>query len=206
MNKIDLERVQKVLRGRPHRPATLSGGERFAAVAAVLRERDGDAEVLLIRRAEHAGDPWSGHMAFPGGRQDPSDDDLLHTAIRETSEEVGLVLDPAKHLLGRLDDLPAVARGRKVGLIIAPYVFAVADDPVLVPSAMEVEEALWAGLGPLASGAQNTTFSYVFEGQTLDLPAFDVSGRVVWGLTHRMLVMLFDAIDGERRQSYSSWS
>src|SRR5689334_10230467 len=111
---IDVDLVRAAFRDRAHRPATLRGDERFAAVAAVLRDRGGEAEVLLIRRAQKETDPWSGHMAFPGGRQDPSDRDLLHTAVRETEEEVGLELRPEEHLIGRLDDLAAVARGHRV--------------------------------------------------------------------------------------------
>jgi len=64
-----------------------------AAVAIVVREGTDGPQVLLIRRADHPGDAWSGHMAFPGGREDPQDENLLATAIRETLEEVGL--DPA---------------------------------------------------------------------------------------------------------------
>jgi 8-oxo-dGTP pyrophosphatase MutT (NUDIX family) len=198
--RIDIEHVRAALRERPHRAAPLDGSERFAAVAAVLRERGGDAEVLLIRRARHDGDPWSGHMAFPGGRRDPSDSDLLETAIRETREEVGLVLNPARDLVGRLDDLPAIARGRRVGLIIAPFVFAIAGDPVLVPSQPEVDEALWTSLGELASGACDVTYAYHLDGRTIELPGYDVDGRIVWGLTHRMLGALFEALDGARRR------
>lgn len=192
--KIDVDFVRTALQDRLHRPATLQGDERFAAVAAVLREQEGDAEVLLIRRAQQESDPWSGHMAFPGGRQDASDVDLLHTAVRETEEEVGLRLRPEDHLLGRLDDLPAVARGRRVGLIIAPFVFAIGGDPVLVPNAAEVDELVWAPLGPLVRGARNTIFRYQLDGRSVELPAYDVDGRVVWGLTHRMLGELFEAL------------
>jgi 8-oxo-dGTP pyrophosphatase MutT (NUDIX family) len=192
--KIDVDFVRAALQGRQHRPATLQGDERFAAVAAVLREQHGDAEVLLIRRAKQESDPWSGHMAFPGGRQDPSDPDLLHTAVRETEEEVGLRLHPEAHLLGRLDDLPAVARGRRVGLVIAPFVFAIGEAPELVPNASEVDELVWTPLSPLARGARDTKFPYQLEGRSFELPAYDVDGRIVWGLTHRMLGELFEAL------------
>ena len=199
---IDVELVRAAFRGRAHRPATLRGDERFAAVAAILHDRSGEAEVLLIRRAHKEGDPWSHHMAFPGGRQDPTDRDLLHTALRETEEEVGLKLVPEQHLVGRLDDLPAVVRGNRMGLVIAPFVFAVKEEPVLVPRTEEVEEVVWAQLSALAQGTLDTKYGYQFGEQTVELPGYDVGGRVVWGMTHRMLGALLAALDGQSRESY----
>ena len=201
---IDVDLVRAAFRDRAHRPATLRGDERFAAVAAILRDRAGEAEVLLIRRAQKATDPWSGHMAFPGGRQDPSDRDLLHTAVRETREEVGLELRPDLHLVGRLDDLPAVIRGNRVGLVIAPFVFAIENDPILVPRTEEVEEVVWAQLSALAGGALDAKYGYQFEGRTVELPSCDVGGRIVWGMTHRMLGALLAALDGVARESYAA--
>jgi 8-oxo-dGTP pyrophosphatase MutT (NUDIX family) len=200
---IDVDLVRAAFRGRAHRPATLRGDERFAAVAAILHDRNGEAEVLLIRRAQKEGDPWSHHMAFPGGRQDPEDADLLHTALRETEEEVGLKLVPEQHLIGRLDDLSAVVRGNRVGLVIAPFVFAVETEPMLVPRVEEVEEVVWAQLSALAEGKLDTKYGYQFGGQTVELPGFDVDGRVVWGMTHRMLGALLAALDGRARQTYA---
>lgn len=196
---IDVLAVKQALQARNHRAASLRGDERFAAVAAVLREGDGGAEVLLIRRTDQDGDPWSGHMAFPGGRSDPADESLLYTAVRETFEEVGLQLDPKRDLLGRLDDLAAIARAHRIGMIIAPFVFALSGDPVLSPNESEVAEVVWAPLEPMLRGERDTTFPYALGSQTIALPGFDVDGRIVWGLTHRMLLELFDAMDGKAR-------
>jgi 8-oxo-dGTP pyrophosphatase MutT (NUDIX family) len=189
--EVDLEAVRRRLRGRA--PSQVDEAPRRAAVAAILRQPGdaGDAEVLLIRRAEHPDDPWSGHMAFPGGRRDPEDPSLLHTAQRETREEVGLDLDRQGELVGQLDDMPAIARGRPVGLVITPFVFAVHEVPPLVTDASEVAEALWVPLGPLVRGEAHTTRPYDHEGQRFLLPAFDVDGRVVWGLTYEMLQSFF---------------
>jgi 8-oxo-dGTP pyrophosphatase MutT (NUDIX family) len=129
-------------------------------------------------------------MAFPGGREDPRDESLFATAVRETLEEVALDLTRSAELLGRLDDLPAIARGRRTGLTIAPFVFELAGDVELHPN-LEVSEALWAPLEPMLRGELRTTMPYEFEGQRLELPAHDVQGRVVWGLTYRMLESLF---------------
>ncbi|WP_437874366.1 NUDIX hydrolase [Sorangium sp. So ce513] len=157
---------------------------------------DGDpaeAELLLIRRAEHPRDPWSGHMALPGGRRDPTDGSLLDTAIRETREEVGIDLVAHGTLLARLPDLPAVAYGRRVGLVISPFVFALRSTPDLTLS-QEVAEALWTPLGPLARGECASTYAYTHEGNVVHLPCLRVDERVVWGLTYRMLEQLFETL------------
>jgi len=188
---LDLEKIRRAISpGTPLRP---NDEGKFAAVAAVLRPGRDGAEVLLIRRAEHERDPWSGHMAFPGGRFDPGDSDLLQTALRETREEVGLDLSTHASLLGPLDVLPAIARGRRVGMTIAPFVFALERESPLSPN-HEVMETLWAPLSWLASGEHAATVSYQMDGQTLELPAWNVHGRIVWGLTYRMLVALLERV------------
>lgn len=161
-----------------------------AAVAAVLREGALGPEVLFIRRAEQPRDPWSGHMAFPGGRESTADTNLLATAVRETREELGIDLVFAATLLGSLAPLPAVAGGRRVGLSITPFVFELTT-PVHVTPNYEVAEWLWAPLSPLFLGKCATTIPYEFEGHELALPGFEVEGHIVWGLTYRMLEMLF---------------
>lgn len=193
--RLDVAELRARLARHAPRVRSPGGGEvRRSAVAVVLREASADVEpdILLIRRAEREGDPWSGHMGLPGGRMDATDEDILATAIRETREEVGIDLARTATLLGQLDDLPAVARGKPVDLVITPFVFvlAVAADPELTVND-EVAEVLWAGLGPLARGERPTTMSYSYEGRRVDLPAHDVGGRIVWGLTYRILEMLF---------------
>lgn len=167
--------------------------DREAAVAVVLREHAGEAEVLLMKRADREGDPWSGHMAFPGGRRDPRDGTLLDTAIRETREEVGIDLARDGRVLARLPDVPAMARGKRVGMTIAAFVFALERAVTPVPN-HEVAEVLWARLGPLARGEAASTYPYVWEGRALQLPALVVEERVVWGLTHQMLQLFFEAL------------
>jgi len=169
-----------------------------ASVAAVLRDPGAgrDAELLLIRRAERDGDPWSGHMAFPGGRRDAADPSLLATAVRETREEVGLDLEVHGALLAELPELHAIARGKRTGMLITPFVFALERDVALAYEEDEVAEALWAPFGPLARREAAGTIPYEVEGGTLHLPCLRVDGRVVWGLTYRMLEMLFEALAG----------
>ena len=190
----DLDAIRARLRERPH--STYDGEiRRRAAVAAVLRPAGlggGDSEILLIRRAERDGDPWSGHMALPGGHHEPDDADMLSTARRETLEEVGLEL-PRDALVGALDEHPATARGQFTGIVIAPFVFAVGREVSLVPNG-EVAETLWAPLGRMARGELDTIKEVVRNGERVTFPGFGVGEHVVWGLTHRVLQNLFERL------------
>ncbi|HEX6006859.1 MAG TPA: NUDIX domain-containing protein, partial [Burkholderiales bacterium] len=85
-------------------PAERYEGAREAAVALLLRAHD-ELELLLIKRAEQESDPWSGHVALPGGRRNRHDSDLLHTALRETEEEVGIAVGRDLQLIGALDEV-----------------------------------------------------------------------------------------------------
>ena len=161
---------------------------RWAAVAVVLVPSP-DA-VLLIRRAERAGDPWSGHVALPGGRRDPEDADLVATAIRETREEVGLPLT-RKDLLGGLDDviprvpvLPPIA--------VRPFVFALAQRPPLVPNP-EVAAVRWIPLDHLLHPETYHSARLEIRGKPRDVPAYRlIDEAIVWGMTERILTSLLD--------------
>ena len=170
-----------------------SAGPR-AAVATILREHERGPEVLLIRRAERPRDPWSGHLAFPGGREEPGDADLVETAVRETNEEVALDLAQNGRLLGGLPPIQAMAKGRAANLTVAPFVFELTTDSPLRYNLSEVADALWVPLSPLLAGDWATTMPYELAGRRLELPAHEVDGRLLWGLTHRMLDSLFALI------------
>ena len=157
-----------------------------AAVALLVRPAPAELEILLIRRAVREGDPWSGHMAFPGGRAQPGDADLAHTAARETHEEVGIDPRAGGAWLGALDDLAPASGVRRI--VVQPHVFAVAADAEPVPDPREVDAALWISLGELADPAVATEYLHVLEGGArMRLPAFGTRGQVIWGMTHRML-------------------
>lgn len=180
---LPVNRVKRTLSTRSPADHTASA-KALAAVAAIVDPKS--ASVLLIRRAQRNGDPWSGHMAFPGGRHEQQDADLLETATRETWEEVGLDLRSHGEVLGRLDDLPT----HRKGLVVRPFVFALTDEPSFELN-HEVAEILWAPLASLQRGAHDTSYRYEHEGTPYSFPAYDVEGRVVWGLTYRMLRSFF---------------
>jgi 8-oxo-dGTP pyrophosphatase MutT (NUDIX family) len=170
-----------------HRPIA-DGGDAsliWAAVAVVLAPSP-DA-VLLIRRAERVGDPWSGHMALPGGRHQPEDADLVETALRETFEEVGLRLDRAD-LLGGLDDvvprtpvLPPIA--------VRPFVFGLPERPPLTPNS-EVAGVHWVQLDHLLHPETYHSARLEIRGEPRDFPAYRVDESIVWGMTERILTGL----------------
>jgi 8-oxo-dGTP pyrophosphatase MutT (NUDIX family) len=186
LSELDLTTIRRRLATVDPRPT----GEPRAAVAAILREPiPTRPEILLIRRAEHERDPWSGHMAFPGGRRDPGDATLESTAVRETEEEVGLDLRAHGELIGRLDDVPT----HKTGLVVRPFVFRVDDPPGLRPN-REVDEVHWVELHSLLRGERDTTHRLDWKGSQHTFPAYRVGDRAVWGLTYRMLQILFETL------------
>jgi 8-oxo-dGTP pyrophosphatase MutT (NUDIX family) len=167
-------------------PLQLSGSL-FAAVALILRERKNGPEVLLIQRAQSASDPWSGHLAFPGGRRHAEDEALDETARRETLEELGFDLRLVATPLGALDHVPAPRATPARGLVIAPFVFALHCEPDVRPNQREVERVLWVELSPLLRGVRDTHIEVEHDGQRRLMPGYQVEERVLWGMSYRML-------------------
>jgi 8-oxo-dGTP pyrophosphatase MutT (NUDIX family) len=164
-----------------------------AAVAAVLRPAATGMELLFIHRAEDSRDPWSGHMAFPGGRVDPGDRNSLAAAIREAREEVRLDLEADAEYLGRLDDVRAIGRGRPMSLVIRPFVFAIDGDPDLVPN-HEVAEVVWVPIEFLADASNREIMEYNRAGLSLELPCYRYHDHLIWGLTLGMVDELLSLV------------
>ncbi|PYQ52975.1 MAG: CoA pyrophosphatase [Acidobacteria bacterium] len=166
-----------------------------AAVAVVLRDGPQGIEVLFIRRAEHPQDPWSGQIAFPGGRAEPGDADLRATAVRETREEIGVDLARAADFLGSLDEVRAMARMRPMSLTITPFVFRLREpfEPVLGD---EVRSLHWLPLGELLGTARRSTMDYAHQGVSMQFPCLRVDELVIWGLTYRMFMSFQERFPG----------
>ena len=181
----------------PNRP-----GLRRAAVAIILRERTGrdpETEILFIRRAEKPGDPWSGHMAFPGGHVDREDASMLETARRETLEEIGLDLAADGRHLGCLAHHEVTPRGRPIEMLIVPHVFAVPHDDVELRANHEVAEIVWTPLDPIVRGSNHTTEDRIIGGAATTFDGYRVNGgHFVWGLTYRILNAFFAVLDPSR--------
>ena len=182
-------------------PSAGNSGGREAAVAVMLRERGGSTEMLFIERAKRRGDPWSGHMAFPGGHRDPQDADLRAAAVRETWEEVGLDISAAP-MLGALPRQRPMS-GRL--LTVAPFVFATCGEPELSFN-HEVADAVWAPLAPMHRGENMAHSRLPFDDLSpaddpKAFPGFRLAGgHFVWGLTYRMVQTFFETIDPHYRR------
>jgi len=175
--------------GSPPSPARTD-----AAVALVLREGP-DLDLLLIRRAEAHGDPWSGHMALPGGRWDAGDPDLFHTAVRETLEETGVRLSGEGDPLGRLAALNPATR-RLPPITIYPFVFSVSRGTEVNASSHEVDEVLWVPLADLTAPSSAGMVEIELHDARRDFPCLRVDGRVIWGLTYRILDQFLPLLSG----------
>lgn len=162
-----------------------------AAVAVVLRDAAHGSDVLLIERARREGDPWSGHMAFPGGRVEPVDPDPRAAAERETLEEVGLQLGGAD-LLGQLDDLEGRQAGRRLPLVVSAWVYHVAQPGPLALN-REVEEALWVPMRLLVDPGRHVEYPTPWAGYPGILVG-QPERHVVWGLTYRFLEIFLDRL------------
>lgn len=184
-----MDDLRSRLNGRVRVEEAEEEGLRWAAVALVLRgESPDDAELLFIRRAEREGDPWSGHVAFPGGRRDASDETLEATVRRETREELSLALDRDAKLIGVLDDL----RPRSAALpsiAVRPFAFALLREVELVPNA-EVHSVFWLPLRELRDPARATEHVFDRGGSRLRFPAYRWGPDVVWGMTERIVTQL----------------
>jgi 8-oxo-dGTP pyrophosphatase MutT (NUDIX family) len=169
-------------------------GVRKAAVALIFRlGKDGVLELLFIKRAEYEGDPWSGQIAFPGGRVEPGDASLAETAIRETREETGIDLTREGIIIGTLDDL----RPRTVRLpaiIVRPYVALLDRREPLVLSP-EVALSFWLPFAEIArteSWHEDTVFA---RGIEINARVLRHEQHVIWGMTERILNQLLTLLD-----------
>ena len=189
----DIARLGRGLEKTPGRTLDPEPHMRLAAIALILRLGAlGEPELLLIKRAEMERDPWSGHVACPGGRMEPGDHDLAATAFRETLEETGIDLTRAGRLLGTLDDLsprtPVLPP-----LVIRPFVVGVPTNVEIVQS-REVAAAFWVPLLALREAASWRMGTVHVRGVPREVSTFTHGEYLVWGLTERVLRQLIDRL------------
>ena len=154
--------------------------EAKAAVGVVFKRDNGELELLLVKRAEVPGDPWSGDMAFPGGKRGPNDNGLIETVTREVYEETSIDLSSG-HFLGVMDPVGSTA---KRGMTVLPMVFLLDEQPEI-----RINEELAYHLWTPFQGLVNSRGKALVKNR-YDTDVFHVGDDVVWGLTFRMLERL----------------
>lgn len=188
------EQIRQAISRHQPQAAERGSGCAEAAVALVLAGTGTDLSVCAIRRAEHPHDPWSGHMALPGGRADSTDPSPRAVAERETYEEVGIVLGE-QAWLGPLSDVLVRLGGGDLRMILSPFVYYLGEErPPFTPSD-EVAEAYWIPLAHLWDPKNASHLEWERSGARLLYPAIRYGGHAIWGITFRVLTLFSDVLD-----------
>lgn len=195
MSPLHIDTIASRIQGYDVEPPRADSQTRQAAVATILRPCENDTEALFILRATKEGDPWSGHMAFPGGHRDPGDESLRATAERETLEEIGLALATHARYLGPIDPVRANPRGRNIDMVVQPYVYILEQEPPVLTPNYEVADILWGSLREMYTRESLTQGEFEVGGQVVSYPGYVVGEHIVWGLTLRMLDQFFELLD-----------
>jgi len=169
----------KLTPGEPPEPP----GEVMASVAITLAGPS--MKTLMIKRAEREGDPWSGQIAFPGGRRERQDRSLLETATRETKEEVGIDLRRSAVYLGHL----GAFRTHTGTMLVAPCAFLMKKVERVEPNA-EVSSYRWIPMGVFLNENSRSTYALKRGGESVNLPAYVNQDYVIWGLSYMMISAL----------------
>lgn len=176
------------------KPEELPADERTrAAVAMILRQVGDDPEMLFIERAAHERDPWSGNLAFPGGKVEPGEEPR-QAAERETGEEIGLELANARYL-GRLAEIT----GARLPVRVSCFVYGIEGSSLEALLSDEVKDLFWVGLEELMAAERRVTVAVRFDDQEFDVPAIRLpqDGKpVLWGLTYRLTMEFLEIVAG----------
>ncbi len=187
---------QLIPRLRRHRKPINDYGvvEKKAAVAISLASINGDVCLLMIRRAERAGDPWSGHMGFPGGRRDNADTTNLACAKRETHEELGVDLNQCAELVCELGEVNTGWRPDRPELLVTPFVFELKTVPAMTPN-HEVDGVVWVPMHFLLDRSNRIPLKWQWQNRDIESDSYEFEGHRIWGLSLMMLDELMQAAE-----------
>ena len=196
------EYIEELLAMRTADAVAPVGGGTRASVAMILHQAADDVEILFIQRAAHDLDPWSGHIAFPGGKLEGNEKEC-QAARRETFEEVGIDLDQG-HYLGRLSDII----GSNVPVRVSCCLFGLERSlchPVLNG---EVRDLFWVSLSELRDPERHLQSSVAFGEKQFEVPAIKLpvdNKPVLWGITYRLVMQFLNIVEGAGTSGNDSW-
>ncbi|MDA8414431.1 MAG: CoA pyrophosphatase [Desulfobacteraceae bacterium] len=176
---------------RVHQKQYAVGRRTRAAVAMIMRELADDLEILFIERATDLRDPWSGHLAFPGGKVEQGEQ-ARQAAERETREEIGLVLESERYL-GRMSDIV----GANLPVQVSCFAYAAVSAAVRPVVSPEVRDVFWVRLSDIRDPQRHRLATVGFSGRSLEVPAIilpQADKPVLWGLTYRLVMQFLEII------------
>ncbi len=180
------ENLKKLLSSRNANEIFREGDFVHASVMMILKESGQGYSLLFIKRPESDRDPFSGHMAFPGGRMESADNSKLETAIRETYEEVGININSSGRILGSIDDVnPNNPRARNY--IVTPYLSVLNEEVIIKPDSNEVERTLWVPMHHLVDDRNLGVRIVERDGREVKDYAYQYEQYLIWGMTGRIL-------------------
>lgn len=168
------------------------GGRTRASVAMIIRPAAEDLEVLFIQRSANELDPWSGHIAFPGGKLEEGEL-VSQAARRETLEEIGIELGGVC-CLGRLSDIV----GTNLPVRVSCCVFVMDRNDFVPVLSDEVSDLFWTGLSVLRDPARHLLTEVAFDDRKMEVPAIRLpcTGKpVLWGITYRLLMQFIELVE-----------
>ncbi len=179
-------KLEKLLSQRSSKEIIREGDFVHASVMMILKESGQNYSMLFIKRPESEKDPFSGHMAFPGGRMEKDDSSKLETAIRETYEEVGINIIQSARVIGTLHDVnPNNPRARNY--VVTPYLSVLNEEVTIIPEAKEVETTLWVPMRHLVDDSNKEIRIRERDGRQVEDYAYNYEQYLIWGMTGRIL-------------------
>ena len=151
--------------------------EANAAVSLILKQVKKDLRILFVKRVERLSDPWSGQIAFPGGKKDLEDINLKDTIIRETFEETNLKLEEDS-LIGVLE---AIDSGHFSKIKILPFISFLKGSQMIRLNNKELDNYFWVSYKKIINNQSLVEINSIKE------PAYVLGDEVVWGITYKIL-------------------
>ena len=185
------EELERILARREKR--YINDAERVpAAVLVPLYQKNGQYHIIFIKRTEKVRD-HKGQISFPGGARNKDDPTLLHTAVRESQEEIGLQAEDIE-VIGELDDELTTTTNYTVTPFVAviPWPYRFRENSDEVAGILEVPIEALLKNGPVSENGE------VLNGKPIESYTYDYNGNVIWGATARIVKKLLDIIGGIR--------